>query len=36
VMVKLHKFPGPAWEILMKIGNQALTAKQKENRSTTI
>jgi ornithine--oxo-acid transaminase len=35
VMVKLHKFPGPAWEILMKMGNHALTAKKRENRSTT-
>jgi ornithine--oxo-acid transaminase len=33
VMVKLHKFPGPAWEVLMKIGGHALTAKQRENRS---
>jgi ornithine--oxo-acid transaminase len=33
VMVKLHKFPGPAWEVLMKLGNHALTAKQRENRS---
>ncbi len=32
VMVKLHKFPGPAWEVLMKIGNHALTAKQREGR----
>jgi len=36
VMVKLHKFPGPAWEILMKISNHALSTKQKENRSTAI
>ncbi len=32
VMVKLHKFPGPAWEVLMKIGNHALTAKKREGR----
>jgi ornithine--oxo-acid transaminase len=36
VMVKLHKFPGPAWEILIKMGNHALTAKQRENRSAAI
>ena len=36
VMVKLHKFPGPAWEILMKISNHALSTKQKENRSAAI
>jgi ornithine--oxo-acid transaminase len=34
VMVKLHKFPGPAWEVLMKIGNHALTAKQRERRTS--
>jgi len=33
VMVKLHKFPGPVWEVLLKIGNHALTAKQREGRS---
>ncbi len=33
VMVKLHKFPGPAWEVLMKIGNHALTAKKREGRT---
>jgi ornithine--oxo-acid transaminase len=33
VMVKLHKFPGPAWEVLMKIGSHALTAKQRETQS---
>lgn len=32
VLVKLHKFPGPAWEVLMKIGSHALTAKQRERR----
>ena len=24
VMVKLHKFPGPAWEVLKKLGNHGL------------
>ena len=33
VMVKLHKFPGPTWEVLMKLGSHALTAKQREKRS---
>jgi len=33
VMVKLHKFPGPIWEVLLKIGNHVLTAKQREDRS---
>ncbi len=33
VMVKLHKFPGPVWEVLLKIGNHALTAKRREGRS---
>jgi ornithine--oxo-acid transaminase len=32
VMVKLHKFPGPAWEVLKKLGNHALTAKRREGR----
>jgi ornithine--oxo-acid transaminase len=33
VMVKLHKFPGPAWEVLKKLGNHALTAKRRESRA---
>lgn len=33
VMVKLHKFPGPAWEVLKKLGNHALTAKRRESRT---
>ena len=32
VMVKLHKFPGPAWEVLKKLGSHALTAKRREGR----
>lgn len=35
VMVKLHKFPGPAWEVLKKLGSHALTAKQREGRAAT-
>ena len=34
VMIKLHKFPGPAWEVLKKLGNHALTAKKREARVT--
>tara|TARA_Y100001936_G_scaffold253810_1_gene321270 strand:+ start:4369 stop:5784 length:1416 start_codon:yes stop_codon:yes gene_type:complete len=34
VMIKIHKFPGPAWEVLMKIGNHALTIKQRERNSS--
>lgn len=34
VMVKLHKFPGPAWEVLKKLGTHALTAKRREGRAT--
>jgi ornithine--oxo-acid transaminase len=33
VMIKLHKFPGPAWEVLKKLGNHALTAKRREGRA---
>ncbi|TSA52417.1 MAG: aspartate aminotransferase family protein [Nitrosomonadaceae bacterium] len=33
VMVKLHKFPGPAWDVLMKLGNHAITAKRREGRA---
>lgn len=35
VMIKLHKFPGPAWEVLKKLGNHALTAKRREGRAVT-
>jgi len=35
VMVKLHKFPGPAWEVLMRIGKHVLTAKKQEGRVAT-
>jgi ornithine--oxo-acid transaminase len=35
VLVKLHKFPGPAWEALKKIGTHALTAKMREGRPAT-
>jgi ornithine--oxo-acid transaminase len=34
VMIKLHKFPGPAWEVLKKLGNHALTARKREARVT--
>ncbi|MEK7769187.1 MAG: aminotransferase class III-fold pyridoxal phosphate-dependent enzyme, partial [Pseudomonadota bacterium] len=33
VMIKLHKFPGPAWDVLMKLGNHAITAKRREGRA---
>jgi ornithine--oxo-acid transaminase len=36
VMVKLHKFPGPAWEVLKKLGNHALTSKRREGRVSTV
>lgn len=32
VMIKLHKFPGPAWDVLMKLGSHAITAKRREGR----
>jgi ornithine--oxo-acid transaminase len=32
VMIGLHKFPGPAWDVLMKLGNHAITAKKREGR----
>jgi ornithine--oxo-acid transaminase len=32
VMVNLHRFPGPAWEVLKKLGSHALTAKRREGR----
>ncbi|MBA0015063.1 MAG: aminotransferase class III-fold pyridoxal phosphate-dependent enzyme, partial [Nitrosospira sp.] len=32
VMIGLHKFPGPAWDVLMKIGKHAITAKKREGR----
>ena len=35
VLVKLHKFPGPTWEVLIKIGNHVLTAKKREGRSAS-
>ncbi len=35
VLVKLHKFPGPAWEVLKKLGSHALTAKRREGRAAT-
>ncbi|MEP6606032.1 MAG: hypothetical protein ABJA60_07925 [Nitrosospira sp.] len=35
VLVKLHKFPGPAGEVLKKLGNHALTAKRREGRAAT-
>ncbi len=36
VMIKLHKFPGPAWEVLKKLGNHALTSKRREGRVSTV
>jgi ornithine--oxo-acid transaminase len=27
VMVRLHRFPGPAWDVVMKIGGMALTKR---------
>jgi ornithine--oxo-acid transaminase len=27
VMVQMHKFPGPAWDVLMDIGKNALTSR---------
>ncbi|MEZ6194118.1 MAG: aspartate aminotransferase family protein [Planctomycetota bacterium] len=34
VMQKLHRFPGPAWEVLKKLGKHALTAKSRERVSS--
>ena len=30
VMVALHRFPGPVWEVLKKLGKHALTSKSRE------
>ena len=27
VMVQMHKFPGPAWDVLMGIGKMAITQR---------
>jgi ornithine--oxo-acid transaminase len=27
VLVQMHKFPGPAWEVIADIGRMALTAR---------
>ena len=27
VMVQMHKFPGPAWDVLTRIGKMALTQR---------
>ncbi|MEE9394075.1 MAG: aspartate aminotransferase family protein [Planctomycetota bacterium] len=35
VMTKLHRFPGPAWEVLKKLGKHALTAKSREGRAAS-
>jgi ornithine--oxo-acid transaminase len=35
VMEKLHRFPGPAWEVLKKLGKHALKGKSRERASTT-
>jgi ornithine--oxo-acid transaminase len=27
VMVQMHKFPGPVWDVLTKIGKMAVTSR---------
>ncbi|HVP72864.1 MAG TPA: aspartate aminotransferase family protein, partial [Phycisphaerales bacterium] len=30
VMVKLHQFPGPVWELMKKLGKHAVTKRPRE------
>jgi ornithine--oxo-acid transaminase len=30
VMIDLHKFPGPVWEVLKKLGKHAVTKRPRE------
>ena len=30
VMVKLHQFPGPVWELMKKLGKHAMTKRSRE------
>jgi ornithine--oxo-acid transaminase len=30
VMVKLHQFPGPVWELMKKLGKHAVTKRSRE------